>query len=143
MARDPSPQPSILADMFARVPRIADLVVKDLDPVDTVNLMMRTDPALTSFCQGREGGLDRFLEISREEKYERKLRRKMPSMPRLLEKEWREKLLGKRLIAENAPTDDTVGLLRSWLTISALPALFGFSFRPRDVRMLPNVLSLF
>lgn len=127
MARDLLPQPSILADMFAKVPQIADLVVKDLDPDDTVNLMMKTDPALTSFCQVEGGGLDRFLKISQEGKYERRLLRRMPSIPRLLAKEWREKLLGKRLIAENAQTDDTVSLSRSWLTLSALPALFGFS----------------
>ena len=120
MARDLSPPPSILADTFARAPQVADLVVKDLDPVDTANLMMKTEPALTSFCQGGGGGLDRFLKISREGKYERKLLRRMPSLPRLLEKERREKLLEKRLIAANAQTDDTVGLSLTFNSCLAL-----------------------
>ena len=89
MARDLLPQPSILADMFAKILQVADLVVEDPDPVDTENMIMKTDPSLTSFCQAEEGGLDRFLKISLEGRYERKLLRKMPSMPRLLEKEWR------------------------------------------------------
>ena len=104
--------------------------------------MMKTDPTLTSLCQDGDGDLDRFSKITREGKYERKLLQKMPSLPRLLEKEWRGKLLGKRLIAENAQTDDTFGLARSWLTLSALPTLFGFSPPPKNLRMLSNMLSL-
>ena len=120
-------QPSILADVFAKVPQIADLVVKTLDPVDAVHMMMKTDPALASFCQGIEGRLNRFLRISRQGKYERKLLRKLPALPRLLEKEWREKLLNKGLVREDAQSDATVGLSPSCLTLSALSALLGFS----------------
>lgn len=125
------PPPSPLADLFTKHPRIADLVVRELDPVDTVDLMTKTEPALFLFCQGSEGGLDRLVEISRKGTYGRRMMRKMPSLPRLLEGEWRGKLLGKRLVAEEAQGDDGVGLSLS-LSLSHVSwvaaTVFQFSF---------------
>lgn len=92
------------------MPEVADLVVRNLDPPDVEDLMLKTEPALISFCQGSGGGINRFLRISVEGRLERRLRRQLPSLPRLLKEEWQEKLLGKRLIAEDAQTDDMVWL---------------------------------
>lgn len=103
------PEPSALAMMFMRVPEVADLVVKHLDPHDIVRLMTKTEPALTLFCQFCGGGIDRLLEISLEGKRKRDRLRRLPSLPRLLEEEWQRKLIGKRLVAKKVEADDTVG----------------------------------
>jgi len=120
ITRDLPRQPSTLANLFASVPEVTDLVVRNLDPPDVEDLMLKTEPALISFCQGSGDGIDRFLGISLEGRLEKRLRRRLPSLPRLLEKEWREKLLGKGLVAENAQTDDMVSLSYCRLSKSAL-----------------------
>ena len=137
MARERLPRPLTLADVFAKVPEIADLVVKELDPADAEDLMTKTDPALTAFCQGVGGGFGRYLKISREGKHERKRLRRLPSLPRLLVEEWQDELLGNRLVAENVQGDNTVGLLLSWPILFAL-----FALSPKYLQVLSNMLSL-
>lgn len=114
-------QPSALATTFTKVPETADLVVKHLDPSDTEDLLLKTEPALVAFCWGSGGGIGRFLKLSQEGQRERKLLRKLPSLPRLLEKEWQEKLLGKRLVAEDTKSDDTVCFSLGSMKIVLLP----------------------
>ncbi len=48
MTRDLPGQPSTLAKLFASVPEVADLVVRNLDPPDVEDLMLKTEPALIS-----------------------------------------------------------------------------------------------
>lgn len=70
--------------------------------------MMKTEPALTLFCQSSGGGIDRLLDISVEGKRKRDTLRRLPSLPRLLEEEWQRKLIGKRLVAKKVEADDAV-----------------------------------
>ena len=109
MASKSPPQPLRLANLFAKVPHIADLVVRELEPSDVEDLLMNTDPALSSFCNGSGGGIDHFIDISTRAHQERKRLRKLPSLPRLLEEEWRKRLVGKKMIAEHLQSDEMVG----------------------------------
>ncbi|KAG8526366.1 uncharacterized protein KY384_000359 [Bacidia gigantensis] len=99
--------PLTLSAVFDKVPEVADLVVKELDPNDTKDLLIETDPLITRFCHGKGGGFDRLIAISSAGKKERKGIKRLPSLPRLLEGEWRKRLMGKRLVAEDAESDDT------------------------------------
>lgn len=113
-AAAPSPTPAAsspmtLADVFAAVPEIAEMVIRELDPIYAERLVMKTDPALTAFFYSAAGGgLQRYLKISREGKKERKRIERLPSLPRLLVGEWKKKLLGKRLVAEDVQGDENM-----------------------------------
>ena len=100
--------PSALAVLFMKMPEVAELVVKELDPADTKVLMLGTELAITTFCLRYGGGIDRYVDISREGKKRRNARERLPNLPRLLADKWWQKLLGKRLIAEDAIGDEMV-----------------------------------
>ena len=108
MTRNSPSRPSTLADLFATAPLVADLVVRELEPSDAEDLLLNTDPALTAFCNSSGGGIDRLVGLSEKAHQERKRLRKLPSLPRLLEEEWRERLMGKRMIAEHEQRDNMV-----------------------------------
>lgn len=108
--------PSALASLVYRVPKVADVVAYNLNYDDTTDLMIKTEPAIYEFCRGPGGGLDRFMKISQRGKKRKKHRKhiaRLPSPPRLLVVEWREKLMGKCLVAEDAENSDKVGFIPS------------------------------
>jgi hypothetical protein len=59
----PGPQPSSLASLFYRVPKVADIVVYNLR--GRVPLLS-TETAICHFAEGPGGGYYRLREISRE-----------------------------------------------------------------------------
>lgn len=105
----PSP-PSNLARLFYKVPSVADLIVYELTQQETEKLMVKTEAAIYRFCLGPGGGIYRCYEISEAGYRKRSALRRLPSLPRLLAGEWQKKLMGKRLIREDAEGDDMVSL---------------------------------
>ena len=122
-AAAPSPTPAAsspmtLADVFAAVPEIAEMVIRELDPIYAERLVMKTDPALTAFFYSAAGGgLQRHLKISREGKKERRRISRLPDEPRLLVGEWKKRLIGKRLVAEDVQGDENMVGSLSYLSI--------------------------
>ena len=110
----PVPQPSSLASLFYRVPKVADIVVYNLSMSEAESLLLYTEAAIQQIChfaEGPGGGYYRLREISREGKYWRKYIQRLPDPPRLSVEEWQEKLIGKRLRKEDAEGSDDVGSL--------------------------------
>ena len=115
--------PSALARLFFQVPQAADIIVYDLEQIETVRLMLCTEKFISSFCNGLGGGLKRILLISQDGENARRLHARSPSPPRLPVEKWRERLVGKRLVAEDAEDVETVstitdtrGASRSYIT---------------------------
>lgn len=100
--------PSSLANLFFKVPEVADLVIQNLGPNDFIALVEQAEPALMQFFNGPGGGVERMRDMCEHEHYKRKAISRLPSLPRLLVQEWREKLMDKRIIGEDAEGDDTV-----------------------------------
>ena len=145
----PSIRPLRLINIFNQVPEVADLVIKHLDPDETITLLTRTDPALKVFCEGAGGGLDRLMAISEVGTKERRRIRKLPSFPRLLIGEWQKKLMGKRLIEEGEEGDDTVCSFTTDFAFQTMKVLVLFLYlaywfaRPGVILELSLVLAYF
>lgn len=104
---------SSLATLFFKVPEVADLIVQNLGPSDFLALAKQADPALMQFFNGPGGGVERMRKLSEDEHYKRKAISRLPSLPRLLVQEWRDRLMGKRLIGEDVEGHNTV-ILKLW-----------------------------
>ena len=145
----PSIRPLRLINIFNQVPEVADLVIKQFDPDETITLLTRTDPALKVFCEGAGGGLDRLMAISEVGTKERRRIRKLPSFPRLLIGEWQKKLMGKRLIEEGEEGDDTVCSFTTDFAFQTMKVLVLFLYlaywfaRPGVILELSLVLAYF
>ena len=96
---------------------MADIIVYNLDVNTIRRLPLSTEPAICHFCKGPGGGFDRLLNICMEGKKRRKYIERLPDYPRLLVEEWRDKLMGRRLVKEDAEGSDDVSppfSLRFW-----------------------------
>ena len=110
-------QASSLASLFFRVPKVADIIVYKLNVKTIRGLLLSTEPAIYHFCKGPGGGFDRFLNICIEGKKRRKYIERLADYPRLLVDEWRDKLMGRRLVKEDIEGSDDVSppfSLRFW-----------------------------
>lgn len=114
------PQPSKLALLFLKVPETAELIVYELSVSETTQLLLYTEPAIYNFCRGPGGGFDRFVKICRKGKRYRWDQNRLLEPPRLLVEQWQRRLLGKRLVGDDAEGGEDVGLGVEFLFTSAL-----------------------
>lgn len=127
-------QTSKIASLFFKVPKTAELVVYELSVNDTTQLLLYTEPAIYHFCRGPGGGFDRFLKICREGKRYRWNQNRLPDPPRLLVEQWQRKLLGKRLVDEDAESSEDVCLSISFLFTSTVQPTVARSPYARGLR---------
>ena len=99
---------SSLASLFYKVPKIADIIAYELGPGEVDVLMQDVEPALSAFCKGPGGGLERLVKIAEQgRRYRRDLKR-LPDPPRLLAEQWRDILMDKVLVSEEAESGPEV-----------------------------------
>ena len=94
---------------------VADIIVYELDPGEIDMLVKRVEPALYAFCKGPAGGLERLVKIATQGKMYRRNLKRLPDPPRLLAEEWRERLMDKILVDEEARKGPNVCMPHSQL----------------------------